>query len=246
MNNNPETKLCRHCRSEMDVKATVCPNCHKSQRRGKGCIIAVIIVGILLILMGSCSKAVSDSLDKANESLDRAGESLEKANDSIDKAIDSVDKESDSVDKAIDSVDKENDSVKKENDSVNKASEKTNAQNTSANKVIFDENGLKVTYKEIKSDSFSTEIKLAFENNSDRSYDVTIDDFSIDGYSINALFYVQVASGKSANDKIDVLDSYLEDNGLSADSIKQVTMKIVITDFDSFDTYESDVTFDLR
>ena len=232
MNNNPETKLCRHCRSEIDIKATVCPNCHKSQRRGKGCIIAVIIVGILLILMGSCSKAVSDSLDKANESLDRAGESLEKANDSIDKAIDSVDKE--------------NDSVKKENDSVNKASEKTNAQNTSANKVIFDENGLKVTYKEIKSDSFSTEIKLAFENNSDRSYDVTIDDFSIDGYSINALFYVQVASGKSANDKIDVLDSYLEDNGLSADSIKQVTMKIVITDFDSFDTYESDVTFDLR
>ena len=232
MNNNPETKLCRHCRSEIDIKATVCPNCHKSQRRGKGCIIAVIIVGILLILMGSCSKAVSDSLDKANESLDRAGESLEKANDSVDKAIDSVDKE--------------NDSVKKENDSVNKASEKTNAQNTSANKVIFDENGLKVTYKEIKSDSFSTEIKLAFENNSDRSYDVTIDDFSIDGYSINALFYVQVASGKSANDKIDVLDSYLEDNGLSADSIKQVTMKIVITDFDSFDTYESDVTFDLR
>lgn len=232
MNNNPETKLCRHCRSEMDVKATVCPNCHKSQRRGKGCIIAVIIVGILLIVMGSCSKAVSDSLDKANESLDRASESLEKANDSVDKAIDSVDKE--------------NDSVKKENDSVNKASEKTNAQNTSANKVIFDENGLKVTYKEIKSDSFSTEIKLAFENNSDRSYDVTIDDFSIDGYSINAMFYVQVASGKSSNSSIEVLDSYLKDNGLSADSIKQVTMKIVITDFDSFDTYESDVTFDLR
>ena len=48
MNNNPETKLCRHCRSEMDVKATVCPNCHKSQRRGKGCIIALIIAVIFI------------------------------------------------------------------------------------------------------------------------------------------------------------------------------------------------------
>ena len=91
-----------------------------------------------------------------------------------------------------------------------------------------------------------TDIKLAFENSSSKSYTVTVDDFSIDGYSINAMFYVQVASGKSSNSSIEVLDSYLKDNGLSADSIKQVTMKIVITDFDSFDTYESDVTFDLR
>lgn len=196
MNNNPETKLCRHCRSEMDVKATVCPNCHKSQRRGKGCIIALIIavifIGIPLIFMVSCSKALSDTIDKENK--------------------------------------------------------KADAKSISANEVIFDEKGLKITYKGTEADDLNvgTDIKFAFENNSDRSYDVTIDDFSIDGYSINAMFYVQVASGKSSNSSIEVLDSYLKDNGLSADSIKQVTMKIVITDFDSFDTYESDVTFDLR
>ena len=196
MNNNPETKLCRHCRSEMDIKATVCPNCHKSQRRGKGgiiaLIIAVIFIGIPLIFMVSCSKALSDTIDKENK--------------------------------------------------------KADAKSISANEVIFDEKGLKITYKGTEADDLNvgTDIKLAFENNSDRSYDVTIDDFSIDGYSINAMFYVQVASGKSSNSSIEVLDSYLEDNGLSADSIKQVTMKIVITDFDSFDTYESDVTFDLR
>lgn len=196
MNNNPETKLCRHCRSEMYVKATVCPNCHKSQRRGKGCIIALIIavifIGIPLIFMVSCSKALSDTIDKENK--------------------------------------------------------KADAKSISANEVIFDEKGLKITYKGTEADDLNvgTDIKLAFENNSDRSYDVTIDDFSIDGYSINAMFYVQVASGKSSNSSIEVLDSYLKDNGLSADSIKQVTMKIVITDFDSFDTYESDVTFDLR
>lgn len=196
MNNNPETKLCRHCRSEMDVKATVCPNCHKSQRRGKGCIIALIIavifIGIPLIFMVSCSKALSDTIDEENK--------------------------------------------------------KADAKSISTNEVIFDEKGLKITYKGTEADDLNvgTDIKLAFENNSDRSYDVTIDDFSIDGYSINAMFYVQVASGKSSNSSIEVLDSYLKDNGLSADSIKQVTMKIVITDFDSFDTYESDVTFDLR
>lgn len=167
MNNNPETKLCRHCRSEMDVKATVCPNCHKSQRRGKGCIIALIIavifIGIPLIFMVSCSKALSDTIDEENK--------------------------------------------------------KADAKSISANEVIFDEKGLKITYKGTEADDLNvgTDIKLAFENNSDRSYDVTIDDFSIDGYSINAMFYVQVASGKSSNSSIEVLDSYLKDNGLSAD-----------------------------
>lgn len=196
MNNNPETKLCRHCRSEMDAKATVCPNCHKSQRRGKGCIIALIIavifIGIPLIFMVSCSKALSDTIDEENK--------------------------------------------------------KADAKSISANEVIFDEKGLKITYKGTEADDLNvgTDIKLAFENSSSKSYTVTVDDFSIDGYSINAMFYVQVASGKSSNSSIEVLDSYLKDNGLSADSIKQVTMKIVITDFDSFDTYESDVTFDLR
>ena len=133
-------------------------------------------------------------------------------------------------------------------DTIDEENKKADAKSISANEVIFDEKGLKITYKGTEADDLNvgTDIKLAFENNSDRSYDVTIDDFSIDGYSINAMFYVQVASGKSSNSSIEVLDSYLKDNGLSADSIKQVTMKIVITDFDSFDTYESDVTFDLR
>ena len=67
MNNNPETKLCRHCRSEMAIKATVCPNCHKSQRRGKGCIIALIIADMELIIKGpviSINHSVSDSEKK--------------------------------------------------------------------------------------------------------------------------------------------------------------------------------------
>ena len=197
MNNNPETKLCRHCRSEMDVKATVCPNCHKSQRRGKGCIIALIIavifIGIPLIFMVSCSKALSDTIDKE--------------------------------------------------------SKKADAKSISANEVIFDEKGLKITYKGTEADDLNmgTDIKLAFENSSSKSYTVTVDDFSIDGYSISSICMLDVASGKSANDKIYVLDSYLEDNGLSADSIKQVTMKIAIIDSDSLDTYKSDtITFDLR
>lgn len=196
-NNNTETKLCRHCRSEIDKKAKVCPNCKKSQKRGKGCIIGLIILAVLILipvmLLKSCSDAVNDAIDEENK--------------------------------------------------------KAEAKSVSADEVIYNENDLKITYKGIESGSLniSTNLKLAFENKSDKSYTVTAEDFSVDGYSVNATFYLDIAGGTSANDTIDILDSYLEDNGLSADSIKQAKMKFKFTNSDNYDSFETDtITIDLR
>ena len=64
------TKKCKHCQSEIDTKAKVCPTCHKSQGMS-GCLKAVIIIIILIIgiilLMGACTKEVADSIDESIE-----------------------------------------------------------------------------------------------------------------------------------------------------------------------------------
>lgn len=52
MENTQETKLCKHCQTEIPKKAKVCPNCRKKQ----GGIVKWIVVGVVvLILFGSCS-----------------------------------------------------------------------------------------------------------------------------------------------------------------------------------------------
>lgn len=52
MENTQETKLCKHCQTEIPKKAKVCPNCRKKQ----GGIVKWIVVGVVvLILLGSCS-----------------------------------------------------------------------------------------------------------------------------------------------------------------------------------------------
>ena len=69
--NKKSMKLCRHCRSEIDRKAKVCPVCHKSQTRGKGCLIFLIIIAAIIalpiILLGSCSYGVKKAVDEAEK-----------------------------------------------------------------------------------------------------------------------------------------------------------------------------------
>ena len=194
-----KTKLCRHCRSEMDKKAKVCPTCHKKQGVSTGCIIGlvllVIVVLIPVFIIGSCSKAVDDAIKEDNK--------------------------------------------------------KADSKTISADEVIFDENGLKITYKGIEAGTLnvSTDIKLCFENDSEKSYSVTVEDFSVDGYSIKAgLYFKDIAAGKSANDSIEILDSYLEENGLSTDLIKEAELKFHFTNSDDFtDSFSTDtITIKLR
>lgn len=46
-------KQCKYCKSMIDKKAKVCPNCNKKQKV-PGCLVAIIIF-LLLLLLGSCS-----------------------------------------------------------------------------------------------------------------------------------------------------------------------------------------------
>ena len=55
---NQETKLCKHCQTEIPKKAKVCPQCRKKQ----GGIGKIILIGILaFVLLGSCLGGSDDS-----------------------------------------------------------------------------------------------------------------------------------------------------------------------------------------
>jgi len=57
-----ETKLCKHCQTEIPKKAKVCPNCRKKQG---GIVKWIVIAIIVLLLIGSVSGS-SDDTDNDN------------------------------------------------------------------------------------------------------------------------------------------------------------------------------------
>ena len=65
MEEKKETKICKHCQSEIPAKAKVCPNCRKKQG-GMGCLgVILLVVGILIFLFAFIGMmGGSDSKDK--------------------------------------------------------------------------------------------------------------------------------------------------------------------------------------
>ncbi|MCC8078621.1 MAG: hypothetical protein LIO57_00920, partial [Oscillospiraceae bacterium] len=50
----PETKLCKHCQTEIPYKAKVCPQCGKKVKGGKlkWIIIAIVVIVIIAAVAG--------------------------------------------------------------------------------------------------------------------------------------------------------------------------------------------------
>lgn len=59
MSNETETKLCKHCQSEIPKKAKVCPICRKKQ--SKGILKWIIIVIVALIIIGALASGGDDN-----------------------------------------------------------------------------------------------------------------------------------------------------------------------------------------
>ena len=80
MEEKKETKICKHCQSEIPAKAKVCPNCRKKQG-GMGCLgVILLVVGILIFLFAFIGMmGGSDSKDKNPQKVGEAesGDSTE-------------------------------------------------------------------------------------------------------------------------------------------------------------------------
>lgn len=53
-------KLCKYCRTEIDAKAKVCPQCKRSQGLSGGAIVLIIIgiIAVVLVMSGACSSFI--------------------------------------------------------------------------------------------------------------------------------------------------------------------------------------------
>lgn len=62
---NTDTKICKHCQSEIPKKAKVCPNCRKKQGgKLKWIIIAIVVIGIIGAALGGGSENDTASNDQ--------------------------------------------------------------------------------------------------------------------------------------------------------------------------------------
>lgn len=59
MGNSKKPKVCKFCKAEIPANSKTCPSCHK--KRGKGCLIPLIILGSFVLLIIIVAIAVGDS-----------------------------------------------------------------------------------------------------------------------------------------------------------------------------------------
>lgn len=87
MGNETETKLCKHCKSEIPKAAKICPNCRKKQGMPKWLIVLIVIV--LLAIIGSAaggSGSKSEEQTNSNVSDDASAETTTTKQNTSDEA----------------------------------------------------------------------------------------------------------------------------------------------------------------
>ncbi len=93
--------------------------------------------------------------------------------------------------------------------------ETTNANVSIEKAVLLDQNGIKITAKEIDTKGWlGPEVKMLFENNSDKAVTIQVRDTSVNGYMIDPMMSVNVAPGKKANDSMTFSNSDFELAGI--------------------------------
>ena len=113
------------------------------------------------------------------------------------------------------------------------ASTKTSA--TIDEQVIFDQEGVTITAKEIVEDSiWGQGIKILIENNSNNDITVTADAMAVNGYMITDYLYEDVTSGSKANATMYCLSTELENAGI--DSIGEVDVWFKLINPNTYDT----------
>lgn len=76
---NGETKLCKHCQTEIPKKAKICPNCRKKQ--GLGCLPIGLIVIAVIIVIGMIAGGGGDKDTESEQPAQTVSENVDKKDD---------------------------------------------------------------------------------------------------------------------------------------------------------------------
>ena len=88
----PETKICKHCKTEIPYDAKICPNCRKRVKGGKLKWIIIVVVILFIIAAASSGGDSDDDGTKLVGTVGESGTSTENANaDAGDDAGDDAD-----------------------------------------------------------------------------------------------------------------------------------------------------------
>lgn len=115
------------------------------------------------------------------------------------------------------------------------AGESEKAEISIAQTVLYDADGIVVTATGYEEGWTGPEIKLLVENNSDKNILVTSASVSANGYMMPcASLYAEVAAGKKANERLNLLSSELEQSGI--ETLAELQFYIQIQDPDTWQT----------
>lgn len=118
------------------------------------------------------------------------------------------------------------------------SAESSESSESQAEKVIYDENNIKITFTGTEKKLVTTAIQLKIENSSDKDIVVQAEDLSINDCMMTTLFSSTVKKGKTANDGLEVGNTDLEDNKI--DKIKTAEFKLQFSDPETFQSVFDD------
>lgn len=104
-----------------------------------------------------------------------------------------------------------------------------------ANQIIYDENGIKITYKGFSQGGLFENASFDFmiENNSDKDITVSSDKVSLNDFVINNFLYEKIGAGKKTNSGVSVYDYELEQNDIK--NINKVEFNLRFIDPETYD-----------
>lgn len=231
MSEKNKTKICKYCRQEIDKKATVCPHCQKKQ--SGGCLTLAAAGALLLVLIGFLGMLMSSGDDDDTESQPSVSITTNVGAGSSEKES-SAEK---SATEGAETAETENETEPEEETEEETETEPEQVSDM----VIYDANGITITYKGIEEEFTGLGIKVLIENNSDKDCMVQDRDFSLNGFMVDTYFSPDIAAGKKINDEISVPKRELENNDISIDNIEtaEFYLKIIGDNFENI--AESDI-----
>lgn len=103
--------------------------------------------------------------------------------------------------------------------------------------VLYEENGLKISYKGLTVDNFGDlDINLLIENDCGQNITVQCRDFYINDFETDSTFSCDLGNGKKSNDTISVNQSELEKNSFTIDNIEKIEFSFHVINEESWET----------